>query len=112
MLHHAIVKLVIRVTEGQAKNACGSLQLCAGLEASIEGATHAVSHRRQERTTPAPEERLEEDLEEGSTAAEYDEVRDGIAAAVGGVVEVPEPPGVRQATVEGGGGVQVTSSEP
>ena len=33
----------------QAKTACGNLQLCAGLEASIEGATHAVGQRRLER---------------------------------------------------------------
>ena len=33
----------------QAKTACGNLQLCAGLEAGIEGATHTMGQRRPER---------------------------------------------------------------
>ena len=41
-LHNAIAKLVIRVAGFQVKTACGSLQLCAGMEAGIEGATHAM----------------------------------------------------------------------
>ena len=35
-------KCVIKVAGGQAKDACGTSQLCAGLEAGIEGAVHAV----------------------------------------------------------------------
>ena len=42
--------LVKRATGDHAKTACGSLQLCAGLDAGIEGATHAVAQMRPERT--------------------------------------------------------------
>ena len=45
-LHRALAKLVTRAAVDQAKKACGNLQLCAGLEAGIEGATHAVGQRR------------------------------------------------------------------
>ena len=34
-LHPALTKLIIREEGGQAKTACGDLQLCTGLEASI-----------------------------------------------------------------------------
>ena len=44
--HRAIAKLVMRIAGDQAKTASGSLQLCAGLETGIEGATHAVAKRR------------------------------------------------------------------
>jgi hypothetical protein len=37
-----IGKAVVRDTGDQAKLACGSVQLCAGLEAGIEGSLHAV----------------------------------------------------------------------
>ena len=33
----------------QAKTVCGNLQLCAGVEAGIEGATHTVRQRRLKR---------------------------------------------------------------
>ena len=36
-LHRALDKLVMRAASDQAKTACGNLQLCAGLEAGIEG---------------------------------------------------------------------------
>ena len=49
-LHRTIAKLVIRAVGYQAKTACGSLQLCAGLEAGIEGETHAVVQRKRERS--------------------------------------------------------------
>ena len=45
----ALAKLVTRAAGDQAKTACGDLQLCAGLEADIEGATHTVGQRRLER---------------------------------------------------------------
>ena len=48
-LHWALAKLVMRSAGDQAKTACGNLQLCAGLKAGIEGATHAVGQRRVER---------------------------------------------------------------
>ena len=41
-LCQALAKLVMRVAGDQANTACGNIQLCAGLEAGIEGATHAV----------------------------------------------------------------------
>ena len=50
-LRRALAKLVMRAAGEQAKTACGNLQLCAGLEAGIEGATHAVSQRRVERVS-------------------------------------------------------------
>ena len=48
-LRRALAKFVMRASGGQAKTTCGNLQLCAGLEAGIEGATHAVGQRRVER---------------------------------------------------------------
>ena len=45
-LYRAISKLVMRAVGDQANTACGSLQLCAVIEAVIEGATHAVAQRR------------------------------------------------------------------
>ena len=48
-LRQALAKLVMRAAGDQAKTACGNLQLCAGLEVGIEGATHAVGQQRLER---------------------------------------------------------------
>ena len=45
-LHCAIGKLVMRAVGDQAKTVCWILQLCAGLEAGIEVAPHAVAQRR------------------------------------------------------------------
>ena len=45
-LYRAISKLVMRAVGDQANTACGILQLCAVIEAVIEGATHAVAQRR------------------------------------------------------------------
>ena len=44
-LHRALAKLVMRADGDQVKTACGNLQLCAGLEVGIEGATHNVGQR-------------------------------------------------------------------
>ena len=44
-LHRSLSKLVMGAAGDQAKTACGKLQLCAGLEASIEGATYAMGQR-------------------------------------------------------------------
>ena len=41
-LRRALTKLIMREAAEQEKTACGNLQLCPGLEATIEGATHAV----------------------------------------------------------------------
>ena len=54
-----IAKLVMSATGDQAKTACGSLQLCVGIEAGIEGATHTVVQRRQERTKQEPRDRAD-----------------------------------------------------
>ena len=48
MLRRALAKLVTRAACNQAKTACGNLQLCAGVEAGIEGVTPAVGQRRLE----------------------------------------------------------------
>ena len=48
-LRRALDKLVMRADVDQAKTMCGNLQLCAGLEDGIYGATHAVGQRRLER---------------------------------------------------------------
>ena len=48
-LRRALTKLVMRAAGEQEKTACGNLQLCAGLEAGIEGATIAIGQRRVER---------------------------------------------------------------
>ena len=48
-LRQALDKLVMRAAGDQAKTVCGKLQLCAGLEASIEGDKHAIGQRIIER---------------------------------------------------------------
>ena len=45
-LRRDLVKLVMREAGDQAKTVCGNLQLCAGLEAGIEWATHTVGQQR------------------------------------------------------------------
>ena len=49
MLRRAIAKLVMRSAGDQAKIACVNLQLCAGIEDSIERATYAVGQKRLEK---------------------------------------------------------------
>ena len=41
-LRQALAKLVMRAAGYQAKTGCGNIQMCAGLEAVIEGSTQAV----------------------------------------------------------------------
>ena len=53
-LCQSIAKLVVRLAGDQAKTVCGSLQLCAGLKAGIEGANHTLTQTRRERTVPQP----------------------------------------------------------
>ena len=48
-LRRSLAKLFMRAAGDQVKIVCGNLQLCAGVEAGIEGATHAVVQRRLER---------------------------------------------------------------
>ena len=66
-LCRALAKLVMRAAGEQAKTACGNLQLCAGLEASIEGATYTVGQRRVKRVRVR---RVEEESEEATEAEE------------------------------------------
>ena len=72
-LRRALAKLVMRAAGEQANTACGNLQLCAGLEAGIEGATHAVGHHRIGRMR---EQRLEE--EETEVSEEEEEEGGGV----------------------------------
>ena len=76
-LHQALAKLVMRAAGDQAKTECGNLQLCAGLEAGIEGATHAVGHRRLARVR----ERRGEEEEEKYSAEEEEEEDSGMMMA-------------------------------
>ena len=76
-LHQALAKRVMRTTGDQAKTACGKLQLCAGLEAGIEGTTQAVGKRRLARVR---ERRAESDKEE--VAGDEEEDRGGISAGL------------------------------
>ena len=62
-LRRALAKLVMRADRDQAKTACGNLQLCAGLEAGIEGSTNSVVQRRLERVR---ERRGDEEEAEGA----------------------------------------------
>ena len=48
-LRRALAKLVMRVAGAQSKTSCGNLQLCADLEAVIEGESYAVVQTRLER---------------------------------------------------------------
>ena len=69
-LRQALAKLVMRAAGEQEKTACGNLQMCAGLEAGIEEATHAVGQRRVERVRSS---RLEEEGEVDAAAEEPEE---------------------------------------
>ena len=65
-LRQAIAKIVMRAAGDQEKTVCGSIQLCTGIEAGIEGATHDVAQRRQERSGAYPGEKEDK----GSDGAE------------------------------------------
>ena len=64
-LCRALAKLVMRAAGDQAKTACGNLQLCAGLEAGIEGANHDVGQRILERVRERQHEEEEAEVTEG-----------------------------------------------
>ena len=70
-LRQALAKIVMRATGEQAKTACSNLQLCAGLEAGIEGATHAVEQQMVERVRA----RIVKEEDEGATKAEEEVLR-------------------------------------
>ena len=48
-LRRALAKLIMRAAGDQEKTSCGNLQLCAGIETSIEGVNHDVGQRKMER---------------------------------------------------------------
>ena len=73
-LLRALDKLIMRAAGYQAKTACGNLKLCTVLEASIEGATHAVGQRRLERVR-----KIRGEEEEADNLAEEEEEREGLA---------------------------------
>ena len=100
-LRRSIAKLAMKALGDQAKTACRSLQLCEGLEACIEGVTNAKVQIRQERTVLVPEGGKDKESEDGISTAAEDAERVGGAATMGGVGEVPLPPGGGQATEEG-----------
>ena len=64
-LRRDLAKFVMRAAGDQAKTACVNLQLCAGLEAGIEVATHVVVQWRLERVR-----RRRQDGEEAEAAVE------------------------------------------
>eukprot|EP00957_Ditylum_brightwellii_P202906 15332335-Ditylum_brightwellii.AAC.1 len=63
-------KLVLQKAGDQAKTACGNLQLCAGLEAEIKGAVHAVRRQREER-------RIERESRKGMGTVGWRRMREG-----------------------------------
>ena len=79
-LRRDLAKLVMRAAGDQAKTACGNLQLCEGLKAGIEGATHNVGQRRLDRVR---ERRLEE--EEAETSEEEEEEEGGVVAGLSNI---------------------------
>ena len=48
-LRRPLDKLIMRSAGDQSKTTCGNIQLCAGLEAGIEGAPHSKRQRSLER---------------------------------------------------------------
>ena len=76
MLHRALAKLVMRSDGEQAKTECENLQLCAGLDSGIEGATHTVGQQRLERVSM----RRGVEEKEAEYVAEEEEERGGMAA--------------------------------
>ena len=102
-LCRAIAKFVMRAAGDQAKMACRSLQLCAGLEVGIQGSTHAMAQRQKERNVQESEGGLDEVSEEKRMAEAGGAASLGREEAVGGVGEVPRPPGDLITAEEGEG---------
>ena len=86
----------MRAAGDQAKTACGNLQLCAGFEAGIEGATQAVGQRRLERVN----ERSEETEDEAAAEAEEQEEESGEVAGLLTNLRI-ETAGTEEETAEG-----------
>ena len=75
-LRRPLDKIVMRAAGDQAKTACGNLQLCAGLEAGIKGATHAVGQSRLERVRGRRQE------EEAKEPTEEEEESGGVLTKI------------------------------
>ena len=77
-LRRTLAKRIIRAAGNQADTACGNLQLCAGPEAGIEGATHVVGQRILERLRARRGEeepkRPDDEEETDNVAAVFDEL--------------------------------------
>ena len=86
----------MRAAGDQAKTACGNIQRCAGLEASIEGAIHAEGQRRVERLRARREEPEEYE------AAEAEEEK-GKSGEVAGLLSnlIKETAGTEEEAAEG-----------
>jgi hypothetical protein len=99
ILRRLIAKMVVRAAGDQAKAACGNRQLCAGLEAGIEGAVHAVRRRRAERRAGQDADAAEEaEVDDDATVSDDNSVvveplpdGDGEAAGDGMEAETQEP---------------------
>ena len=103
-LHCATSKIIMRAAGDQAKTACGSLQLCAGLGAGIEGETHAVAQSRQETHMPeldGGEDDVSYGVEDKRPEASGRTGREVEIEKVGGIGEVTLTPG-DQSTSEAG----------
>ena len=76
-LRRSLAKLVMGAARDAAKTACGNLQLCAGLKAGIEGATHALGQRISERVRERQREEEEAEAleEEGGRGRRWDSGR-------------------------------------
>ena len=81
-LHRALAKLIMRAAGYQAKTVCGNLQLCAGLDAGIEGATHDVGQRRVDRVKTRREETEEEEAAEAEEDKEESGEVDGLLSSL------------------------------
>ena len=101
-LHRALSKLVMREAGDQENTACGSIQLCAGLGANIEGSTHTVGQRILEisRARHREEEAEASDVKEETenvvvvmgnltkeTAGTEEEAAEGLEASLGMEIE-------------------------
>ena len=85
----AIAKCALSVCGEDAKAACGSKQLCAGLEAGIEGALHSVSKRADDHDTmefgewEVDDSVWEKEAEEGEVQDSLPMRRERLATAAG-----------------------------
>ena len=75
----ALAKLVMRAAGNQAEMVCGNLQLCAGLEDGIEGATHDMG---QQILDWLRERRSEEE----ARTSDEEEDDDNIVAVLGNII--------------------------